>query len=480
MKMFIGDNTCDALNGKVIEVTNPATGELIDTVPDATKEDVDRAITLSIEGQREWAKLPMHKRAKILDKFVDLVMEEETRKRLAKLLSNEMGKPYKEAYGDFGLIESHFKGFNSAAQNILTGNTLPFGSEAGKEHDFDFTVREPIGTILGIIPFNAPPVHFAKKVAPALITGNAIILKPASDDPLTVLEFTRIIREAGVPGSVCQAITGRGSTVGNWLTQDSRISGVTFTGSSAVGREVAANIARNMKFMSMELGGNAPLIICQDADMDTAVKASLFRATYLSGQICNVAKRFIVHRSIKDAYVEKLVEALKKVKVGDPMDPDTQMGTLISEKAAIEVEKQVNLTVAQGARLIYGGMRKGAYYYPAVLDNMRQNMDIATDTEVFGPVFAIFVYDTIEEAVEIGNNTMYGLASGVITKDMKTAMFVATNLKAGSVMVNGPTNYRNLQTPWGGYKMSGYGREGQTATLIAMTQIKNIVFKDIL
>ncbi len=481
MKMYIGGQERVASDGKVIEVVNPATGEIIETAPEASQADVDEALSNGIEGQKEWSKFPIHKRAEILTKFVSLSMAEENRKPMSLMLCKEMGKPLKEAYGDFNILKAHFDGFITAARNNLTGVVLPFNAEPGKEKDFDFTIREPIGTILCILAFNAPLTLFAKKVAPALLTGNSVIVKPASDDPLTVLMLSKLMLEAGVPGNAYQVVTGGGNTVGNWLTQDPRIAGVTFTGSTAVGVKIAENVARNCKYQSLELGGNAPLIICEDADIDLAVQEAMSgRATYLSGQICSVAKRFIVQRSKKDEFIKKLVLGVSKIKVGDPMNPETQMGTLISEKAAKEVEHQVNMTIDQGAKLVFGGKRKGAYYGPTVLDNVVKGMDIAHDMEVFGPVFPIMVFDTIDEAIEMANDTKYGLGSGIMTKDMKIAMRAAIELKAGNVVVNGQTFYRNLLTPFGGCKMSGIGREGQTATLLAMTQIKNIVFKGIL
>lgn len=481
MQMYIGGQPCDAANKATIDVINPATGAVIDTIPKAAREDVDRTIKNSVSGQEEWAKYPLHRRIDILNRFVTLAMEEERRKEMALALCKEMGKPYKEAYGDFNILKAHFEGFISAAKNNLTGTVLPFGSEAGKERDFDVTIREPLGTILCILAFNAPLTLYAKKVAPALLTGNSVIVKPASEVPLTILMLSKLMLEAGVPGNAYQIVTGSGGDIGDWLTADPRIAGVTFTGSTEVGVRIATNLGRNLKYQSLELGGNAPLIVCEDADLELSVNEAMAgRATYLSGQICSVAKRFLVHRSLKDAFVRRLVEKLKAIRVGDPMDSETQMGTLVSERAAKEVERQVNLTVSQGAELVFGGKRDGAYYGPTVLDNVKKGMDIAHNMEVFGPVFPIIVFDTVDEAIEMANDTQYGLGSGVMTRDMKTAMRVATALKAGNVVVNGQTFYRNLQTPFGGYKMSGLGREGQTATLLAMTQIKNIVFKGVL
>ena len=481
MKMYIGGFERDSSDGKAIEVINPATNEVIDTVPSATKEDIDEILNNAKKGEKGWAATPLHERMKIMLKFVDLVMQEDNRKEMALMMSKEMGKPYKEAYGDFMILKNHIEGFVSAARNNLTGTNLPIGGEAGKELDFDITIRQPIGTIVCIIAFNAPLTLFAKKVAPALLTGNCAIVKPATDDPLTVLMLSKLMLEAGVPGNAYQCVTGRGETTGDLLIGDKRIAGVDFTGSTEVGVKIGEYCGRNLKFQSLEMGGNAPLIICADADIEYAVnEASAGRGMYLSGQICSVAKRFIVHNSIHYKFVEALVKKLSTVKVGDPMDPETQMGTLISEKAAKKVEEQVNLTIKQGAKLIMGNQRNGAFYGPTVLDNVDGTMDIAHDMEVFGPVFPIITFDTIEEAIEIANDTKYGLGSGIITKDLSLAMKTALQLEAGNVVVNGQTFYRNLLTPFGGAKESGVGREGQTATLLAMTEIKNIVFKNIL
>ena len=479
MKMYIGGVERDAGDGKTINVINPATGGVIDTIPVATKADVEEVIANSVKGFEEWSETPLNRRMAVMQRFVDICMQEDNRKAMALVMSKEMGKPLKEAYGDFNILKNHIEGFISAARNNLTGTVLPFGGEAGKEADFDICVREPIGPIVCIIAFNAPLTLFAKKVAPALLVGNSAIIKPASDDPMTVLMLSKFMYEAGVPGNVYQCVTGRGEDIGDWLTSDKRIAGVTFTGSTDVGVRIATNCGRNLKYQSLEMGGNAPLIICADADIDYAVaEASAGRGGYLSGQICSVAKRFLVHRSIHDAFVAALVKKLSAVKVGDPMDPETDMGTLISERAAIKVEGQVARMLEQGGKLVFGGVRKGAFYGPTVVDDCTSDMDVAHDVEVFGPVFPIFTFDTIEEAVTLANDTRYGLGSGIITHDIPLAMKVARKLHAGNVVINGQTFYRNLLTPFGGAKESGVGREGQTQTLLAMTEIKNIVVKN--
>ncbi|MGI6777061.1 MAG: aldehyde dehydrogenase family protein [Acetivibrionales bacterium] len=478
MKMLIGGKWKGASDNGVREVINPATGEVIDTVPEATKEDVDEAIRLSLAGKEAWASFPLWKRAEILNKFVDMI--DDNRKELGLLLSKEMGKPIKEAVGDFTSLKAIFTGFIETANNLL-GNAMPIGVQPGKEKDLEITIREPLGTVVCIVPFNAPLVLFSHKVAPALIAGNAVIVKPASDNPLTLLRVVELMLKAGVPGDAVQILTGSGSKVGAWLTGDSRIAKVSFTGSTEVGLEIAQNAAKNLAHISLELGGNAPFIVLEDGDVDLAVQeAYLGRAAYVSGQICNVSKRFLIHRSCKEEFMNKLITKLKTLVIGDPLDENTQMGTLISERAAKEVEQQVAHTVEQGARLVYGGQRNGAFYTPAVLDGVTNKMDIAHNLEIFGPVFPIIEFDTIEEAISIANDTIYGLGASVFTRDMKKAMKIVMAMEAGSVIVNGNSFYRSLLMPFGGYKKSGIGREGLTATLQAVTQTKSVVFKNIL
>ena len=475
MKMYINGRPASASNGESIEVLNPATNEVIDTVPSATKEDVESAISVAVAGEKAWAAVPLHKRMAMMQNFIDLVMEEENHKRLAMMQCLEMGKPYKESYNDFSGFKAHIEGFISAARNNLTGIVIPFGVQAGMENDFDVSIREPIGTIVGIIPFNAPLTLFAKKVAPALLSGNCCIAKPASDDPLTVLMLSELMYEAGFPGYAYQCVTGRGETVGD------RIAGVNFTGSTAAGKRVAENCGRNLKYQSLELGGNAPMIVCADADIDCAVaEATACRAFYMAGQICSVPKRFIVHRSVHDEFLKKLLDKISAVKLGDPLAPETTMGTLISESAAKRVEAQVNRAIEQGAKLVCGNERHGAFYGPTVLDGVDASMDIAHDVEVFGPVFPIITFDDFDDAMDIANDTKYGLGSCIFTKDLSLGLKAALRFEAGSVVINGQSLYRNLLTPYGANKDSGLGREGQTQTLLAMTQTKNIVFKNIL
>jgi succinate-semialdehyde dehydrogenase/glutarate-semialdehyde dehydrogenase len=477
MKMFIGGKACDSSDGKNIEVINPATGEAVDTVPSATRSDIDKAIDIAVKGQKDWdVNYPLHARMEIMNKFYALV--EKHREKISEVLCRESGRPITEAYDDFNMIFKQIRGFCAAAQCLLGGTTIPIGSEVGKELDFDITIREPLGVLVGIVPFNDPLNLWSKKMIPALLCGNSLIIKAPTADPLNLLMCTELLYEAGVPGSACQIVTGFGGELGNWLTTDKRIAGVTFTGSTEVGKEIACNLAPGLKFQSMELGGNAPFIVCDDADIDLAVdEAVLIRAVPRNGQACNSSKRFFLPVSQKDEFIEKLVCKLSSFKIGDPLDPKTQIGTLISERAAKEVEAQVNLTLSQGARLVCGNVRNGAWYTPTVLEGVKKGMDISHNMEVFGPVFPIIAYDDLEDAISLANDTDYGLGSAVFTRDYVLAMKIARRIEAGTVVINGHSSYRNMRTAFGGYKHSGFGREGQFASMMAMTQEKNIVFK---
>ena len=478
MKMLIGGQWRDASDGKTLDVVNPATGEIIDTVPSATKADVDEAITRSINGQKEWAAMPLHKRAEILRRFCALI--DEHHEELSRTMSQEMGKPIREARGEFAIIKQLFNGFIEVANTHLeTANPIS-GFQAGKEKDFECTIREPIGTIVCIVPFNGPTSLFSHKAAPALVAGNAVIAKAPSDDPLTLLKIGGLLMKAGVPGDTFQLLTGSGAECGEWLCSDPRIAKVSFTGSTETGLRINELCAKHLTRTTLELGGNAPHVVLEDADIDLAVAEAIQnRAAYSNGQICATSKRFIIHKAVKKEFTEKLIEGLSKIKMGDPSKEDTAVGTLISEKAAQKVEAQVQKTVDQGAKLIYGGVRNGAFYQAAVLDGVVTGMDVAHDMEIFGPVFPLMEFETEEDAIRLANDTQYGLGASVFTRDMKKAFRFMRELQAGMVVINGNSFYRSILTPFGGTKMSGLGREGLSVTLDEVTQIKTMVFKNI-
>lgn len=478
MKMLIDGKKTDSSDGKVIEVYNPSTHEFIDTVPSATQDDVNRAIEIAQEGKRMWADTPIYKRAEVLLKFADLM--EKNKEELASLSSREMGKPLAQSEEEVDIVARLFRGYVEKIKHLY-GKTMPTSSQPGVENDVLITRREPLGIVVCLIPFNFPLELYAQKAAPALAAGNAIIAKPASDTPLGAIRMTELMIEAGIPGSVAQIVTGRGSSVGRWLATSPDINAISLTGSTEVGVELAKYASDHLHRVFLELGGNDALIIFDDADIDHAVEEAVFGGMFNSGQVCCGTKRFLVQKSIVEKFTDKLLERLKKIKIGDPFAQASDMGPLVSERAAENVESQVNLTINQGAKCIFGGRRYDkTFFEPTVLVNVTPDMDIAKNMEVFGPVFPIISFDTLEEAVEISNSSQYGLMGGVITSDINKAMKVATKMESGGVVINGCSVYRTADMPFGGYKKSGIGREGISHTLEEMTQEKTIVMKHIL
>ncbi|AXD54643.1 succinate-semialdehyde dehydrogenase [Salmonella enterica subsp. enterica serovar Namur str. 05-2929] len=479
MKMLIGENFVDASNGKTEEVINPATGKFIDTVPSATKEDVQIAVSNAVEAQVQWAALTVRERTDKILKAASLIKER--RLELGKLLSQESGKPYMaEAVWEFDSVAYILEGSCEVAKHHY-GKTMPKATEPGYDKDIQFTVHEPLGVIACIIPFNFPPALWSFKVGSALAAGNAVIVKAPTFNPLSIIKLHEILLEVGIPGAVVQCLTGSGSTVGGALTSDPRIASVNFTGSTATGIAIAKSAAENLTQCYFELGGNDALIICDDADMDLAVSEAGDKSRN-SGQACTASKRFIVHNSIKDEFVRRLInERLSKLVQGDPMDEKTTMGPMISESAAKNIEAQVNLTISQGAKVAFGGKRNGAFFEPTVLTDVTPEMDIARDMEVFGPVWPVIGFDCIEEAIAIGNNTSYGLGGGVITRDMKKAFKVANELKTGHVAINASGGFRAAELPFGGgKKASGNSRESLSAAMSEVTQTKSIILRYIL
>ena len=477
MKMLIGGKAADASDGKTIDVINPATGKLVDTVPAATAEDVARAVECARTAQKEWAKIPVYERVEIMYKFIELV--ERDKEDLARTLSEETGKCITEARAEIANIPVAFKAFSERAKHFY-GHTIPEGMEAGQDKNILIIRKEPLGVVAAVIPFNFPCDLFDQKVAPALLTGNACIVKPSTDNPLTLCKLTHLMNEAGVtPGSI-GIVTGRGPVVGTELTKNPDVHLVTLTGSTAVGIETAGYCAQNLTHVALELGGNDAFIVMDDADVDLATDELIWGRMYNTGQVCCASKRFLVHRSRVEEFTAKAIEKIKKINRADPSTDEAEMGCLISEKAAVKVEEQVNKTVEQGGKILLGGKRNGAFYDPTVIGDVPKDADVAIDMEIFGPVVPIIAFDTEEEAVEIANRSVFGLCGCVFTKDMKRAARVANALECGGAVINGASFFRSFEMPFGGYKHSGIGTEGVFSTFDEMTHTKSIVLKNVL
>ena len=309
--------------------------------------------------------------------------------------------------------------------------------------------------------------------------GNAAIVLPSSDNPLTLMKLTEMLVEAGVPNGVIQCLTAPGAVKDAAVT-DPRVHLVTLTGSTEVGIGTAKLAAANLTHTALELGGNDAFIVLDDGDVDLAVEEMVWGRMYNTGQVCCASKRFLIHNSLKDEFTKKVIDRIKQLKVGDPQKEDTQIGCLISEKAAIKVEKEVQLTLEQGGKLLLGGKRNGAYYEPTVITDIPKTADVAKDMEIFGPVVSIIGFDTDEEAIEIANNSVFGLSSCVFSRDQKRAFKVAAAMEAGGAVINGASFFRSFEMPFGGWKHSGIGTEGVLSTFNEMTRVKTIVLKNVL
>lgn len=477
MKMIIGGKPADASDLQTISVTNPATGAVIDTIPAATKEDIDLAVAKALEAQSIWAKVPVHQKVEIMYQFLKLV--EENKEDLARTLSDETGKPIVEARNEIANIPIAFRAFSEKAKHLY-GETIPAGMEAGQERNILITKREPIGVIACVIPFNFPCDLFDQKVAPALLAGNAAIVKPSTDNPLTLCKLTAMLVEAGVTDGAIQIVTGRGSKMGGWLCGNPDVHAITLTGSTEVGIETAKIGADHLAHMALELGGNDAFLVLEDGNVDLAVEEMVWGRMYNTGQVCCASKRFIIHRSLVEEFTQKAVARIQKIKQGMPSEESTQIGCLISEKAAIEVEKQIQLTVEQGGTIVLGGKRNGAFIEPTVIAGVPKTADVATDMEIFGPVVPIISFDTVEEAIEIANSSKFGLCGCVFTENMKLAMKVCNELECGGTVINGASFFRSFEMPFGGYKYSGIGTEGVMSTFEEVTRMKTIVLKNII
>ena len=476
MKMIIDGKKVDSVSKETFDVIAPATGKVVDSVPKATAEDIEKAVTAAVKGQKEWEKFSVTERADVLYKFIDIV--ELNKESLAQTLCAENGKPITEARAEIGNIKIAFRAFAEHAKHYY-GSIIPPGTEAGQENHIQMVTREPVGVVACIIPFNFPCDLYDQKVAPALMMGNAAIVLPSSDNPLTLMRLTEMLVEAGVPDGAIQCLTAPGA-VKDAAVSDPRVHLVTLTGSTEVGIGTAKIAAENLTHTALELGGNDAFIVLDDGDVDLAVDELIWARMYNTGQVCCASKRFLIHNSLKDEFAEKAVAKIKELNYGDPAKDETQIACLISEKAAIKVEKEVALTVEQGGKIILGGKRDGAFYEPTVIVDVPKTADVAKDMEIFGPVVPIIGFDTDEEAIEIANSSIFGLSSCVFSKDQKRAFKVARAMEAGGAVINGASFFRSFEMPFGGWKHSGIGTEGVMSTFDEMTRVKTIVLKNII
>lgn len=474
-RMSIAGQERDSASGEIIEVRNKYDGALLGTIPAGTAADARAALDAAPEGARAWAATPAHRRVAILKAAAAEIRAR--RAELSAVLSAENGKTITHATAEIDTTARIIEGFAEESLRLF-GQTIPLDIQEGLEADLMITVREPLGVLVGIVPFNFPAELYAHKVGAALAGGNAIVVKPPEDDPIVTILLTEILHRAGVPGAALQLVTGYGDVVGSHLSQSPDIAAVTFTGSTEVGTIVAANAGRNVVRVFLELSGNDAFIVCADADVQAAVEHAVAGRIFANGQVCVATKRIMVARSRYDEFLAVLRDRVQALRVGDPMSEHTDVGPLISVDAARRVERQIQEAVGQGARLLAGGVRDGAFVTPAVLE-IDRGVAIATDEEIFGPVFSVLAVDDLDDAIELANASQLGLNAAVFTADLQQAIRAGRRIQAGIVSVNGGNAYRPDVAAFGGYKKSGLGREGINYTLEEFTQVKSIVLRGV-
>jgi succinate-semialdehyde dehydrogenase/glutarate-semialdehyde dehydrogenase len=441
----------------VLRVNNPATGELIQEVKIHSEEEIIQALKNGHDSFKKWRKVNAHARSRLLQRWSQLVQEH--KEEIAKIMTLENGKPLKESLGEVDYATSYIDWYAEEAKRIY-GRTIPASTESKRI----IVSRQPIGLVAAITPWNFPAAMMTRKAAPALAAGCPFIVKPAVETPLTTMRLVELAHEAGIPTDVIQYVNGRGSVVGDLFTQSEYVRKISFTGSTPIGKQLIKNSAETVKHVTMELGGHAPLIIAEDADLDLAVRQTIVTKYRNAGQTCVCANRIIVHESIVDQFAEKLAEEVKKLKVGNGLDPDTEIGPIINEKGYDKVVAQIEDAVDKGAEVLAGNQYdvnkdKGYYFvYPTVLKNVSADMVIMQE-ETFGPVAPIVSFKTLEEAVEIANSTPYGLAAYFFTNDYRTGTYIHDHLDFGIIGWNDGAP-SGAHVPFGGMKESGLGREG--------------------
>lgn len=470
MKMLLNGEWLD--RPRQMDVRDPQDGSLIDTVPLAAAEDMLAAIEAAVAGAQRARCLPTHQRMAILQQGADFIAAHH--EEYARTIAREGIKTIREARKEVSRCIDTLR-ISAEEARRLAGETIPFDQRPGSEHRMGYFVREPLGIVGAITPFNDPLNLVAHKVGPALAAGNAIIVKPDSKTPLSALKLAEALLSSGLlPRGVLQVITGKGSEIGDILVQDERVRMISFTGGLEVGQEIAGKAG--LKKLGMELGSNAPVIVMADADLDLAVEANVSGAFWAAGQNCLHVQRLLVHDAIYDAFVDRFVARTRAYRVGDKLDEQTDMGCLINEAAARRVDQMVQQALAAGATLLSGGQRRGTFYDPTVLENVPNSCSLAYD-EVYGPVTVLYRFRALDEAIAVANDVNYGLQAGIFTANLQTALRAAAELHVGGVMINESTDYRIDAMPFGGVKGSGLGREGVKFALYEMTEPKVVCFR---
>lgn len=472
-RLYINGEWCDAANGKTFDVIDPTTEAVVAQVAEGTQADAEAAIASAHRAfeQGGWGQMNGHERGEILWRVGDLFLK--YGEELAFLQAKEMGRLFTDSMAidipHLSNVFHYFAGWASKIEGSVKQTTKGLHT---------YTLREPLGVIAAITPFNFPLILSIHKFAPALAAGNTIVHKPASSTPLSALKVAEIMQEAGVPDGVFNVVPGPGSTVGHTLSTHPDVHKVAITGSTASGIRVIKDSADTLKHLTMELGGKSANIIFADADLDAAAETAYYGMFYNKGEICYAGSRMLIERSVYDEVLERVVKWAKQTKVGDPLDPRSQMGPIANKSEYENVLRYMEVGKQDGARLVSGGKAvdigtgRGYFVEPTVFADVNSDMTIARE-ETFGPILSVIPFDNFEDAIRIANSNQYGLVAGVHTRDIKKAHRAAASLKAGTVWVNTWGRF-DPSSPFGGYKMSGYGRENGQEALEFYLQTKTV------
>ena len=452
------------------DIISPFDGRVVGQVPVTRAPEIESIITKSVKSADLWRHTPAHIRSAVLLKAAALA--DERSEEIAQIISSENGKSLLEARGEASRSGEIIR-LSAFEGSQLYGSTLPLDANKGTGLEkLGFTLRQPVGVVVAISPFNYPALLVLHKIAPALAVGNSVVLKPARATPLTAIALAKCFTDAGLPEGVLQVVHGAGSELGNALVTDSRVRKISFTGSTATGAQISS--VAGIKKLSLELGSSCPVIVMDDADIDFAADAVALGGYINAGQVCISVQRVIVHEKVMANFLDALKPRVEAIKVGDPKGAETKVGTLISETEAIRVEKSIAAAVSEGATLLTGGARTGTIIKPAIVCGVNPKSAFAQD-ELFGPAIAVSSTTGITDAIAIANDSPYGLGAGVFTQNMDNSIQIARELDAGSIHINWTPLWRADLMPYGGLKSSGIGKEGVRSTVNEMTEEKTII-----
>ncbi|PIC73498.1 succinate-semialdehyde dehydrogenase (NADP(+)) [Sporosarcina sp. P17b] len=453
--LFVNGEWLTSLKEGTFSVENPSTKKIVAHVPKGGQKETEKAIAAAHDAFQTWSKLTAQERADYLLKLRDLMHDH--KEELATIMSLEMGKAFLEAVGEVTYAASFLTWYAEEARRIY-GETIPASSPNKRL----FVVKQPVGVVAAITPWNFPVAMMTRKLGPALAAGCTGIVKPASQSPLTALAFAKLVEMSGIPNGVVNIVAGSTKEISDEIFNNPIVKKISFTGSTEVGKELVVQSANQLKKLSLELGGHAPFIVFEDADLEKAAEGALASKFRNAGQTCVCANRIYVHKNIKDEFAKIFVEKVKQLKMGDSLAKNVEIGPLVNEEGVIKVKAQVEDAVNKGAKILIGGtngnLKNGYFFEPTVLDNVTNDMDIMKE-ETFGPVAPLTIFESDEEVIQEANNTKYGLAAYLYTADLKRAITVSEALNFGIIGLNDALP-GVAQAPFGGMNESGYGREG--------------------